>query len=407
VSWIGCRSPEVSRVAFLAVLLALGAQAQQREQRLLQKYNQELRERSATLDSIKAELDRGRALVRELREKEESSMGVLRQIDRNIALAQRYQRELSAGIDSLTARVDSLGASLGREQVRLEARQAVMRRRLVSMYRVGITSRAAVLAAAGPVEVLTRALYFRRLKSYDESLVRSILQSKQAIETDKLHLELTRSEQQALLEERRSQQQRLVAERGSRETLLKQIQGERELHSERLAELEAAQKQLLVIIKQLESRKASVSAEYERSLSSEFEKRRGRLAWPVTGQVVGAYGKVVHPVYKTVTMSNGIDVKVRPGESVRCVAPGRVAYIGRMRGLGRLLMVDHYGGYLTIYANLGAILVAQDAEVEFATVVGQAATTPSVAGEPVAVHFELRKSTDALDPMEWLEPAGM
>lgn len=402
--------PSCPPVPVLAALLLLvigtaPCLGQGREHRLLSKYKTEIQRSASTLDSIKAELDRGRERVAALRKKEKSSASVLKQLERNIATAENYLQELEAGIDTMDARVGELAVSLSGQRTMLSERQDAMRRRLVSMYKASVLGPLSRWAGLfNPTELLRRAMYFRRLKAYDDNLLISIQTTKARIENDKSALELVLEEQRSLHEEKKKEQARLLEERMSRAAMLADIKEEKSAYLERIAELQASQKQLMMILKQLESRKAAAAADLERALSNKFAKRKGKLAWPVNGAIARAYGRIVHPVYKTVTMNNGIDIAATPGVPVRAVAPGTVAYVGRMRGLGRFIVVDHYGGYLTIYANLGSIRVGAEDEVVYGTTVGTSG--PADASGVATVHFEVRKSTTSLDPMDWLENQG-
>jgi septal ring factor EnvC (AmiA/AmiB activator) len=389
----------------LVVLIAGWGGAQETQQRILQRYGREIRMRGATLDSIRAELTRGREKIVELRRREESSLEVLEQLDRNVTMAEQYLAALTGSIDSVSAQIEVLEEALAGEEKQLRLREKMMMRRLVSMYRAAWSTPLDVfLAADEPTELIRRAFYFRRLKEYDEHLIRQIEGTRRRISSNKVALEEERAQQTMLLEEKRREQEQLVAERESRQAVLAEIQSEKDAYLTRVEELEAAQKQLASLIRSLQTRKAAAARELERSLSAKFAKRKGRLPWPVRGTLVATFGRVVHPVYKTVTMNNGIDVGLAVGEPVRCVAVGIVAYVGRMRGLGRFIVVDHFGGYLTIYANLASIAVAQGDEVEYGTILGAAGAAAGGGGG--RLHFEVRKSTEALDPLEWLEEQG-
>jgi septal ring factor EnvC (AmiA/AmiB activator) len=98
-------------------------------------------------------------------------------------------------------------------------------------------------------------------------------------------------------------------------------------------------------------------------------------------------------------MNTGIDIACAAGEKVFCVATGKVVYVGWMRGLGKLVIVDH-GGYYTTYARLEDALVARDDKVEAGTPIGKVGEINPFDGPNL--HFEIRRSTEALDPMEWL-----
>ena len=77
-----------------------------------------------------------------------------------------------------------------------------------------------------------------------------------------------------------------------------------------------------------------------------------------------------------------------------------VLYTGSMRGLGKLVIVDHGSGYLTIYANLEQITVSTGQTLDAGSIVGRAGEAGDEGGSQV--HFEIRKSTDSLDPLYWL-----
>jgi septal ring factor EnvC (AmiA/AmiB activator) len=98
-------------------------------------------------------------------------------------------------------------------------------------------------------------------------------------------------------------------------------------------------------------------------------------------------------------MNNGIDINAAKGGAAKCVAPGTVIHIGSMRGLGQLVIVDHASGYISVYANLQSINVALNEKVDIGVILGKVVTVQNNS----KLHFEIRKSTTALDPVEWLE----
>jgi septal ring factor EnvC (AmiA/AmiB activator) len=211
-----------------------------------------------------------------------------------------------------------------------------------------------------------------------------------------------------LLDEKKTELTQQRAEESSRRAVLDEIRTNKTALAAMVAELEEAQRELDAIIKVLEERRKRVTEEerkareeQERKAAVSFERRKGKLAWPVRGEVASKFGKVVHPVYKTVIMNNGIDISARKGTSVKSVAQGTVAHIGSMRGLGRLVIVDHNGGFLTIYAHLDEINVAQDQNVSTGTEIGTVGETGTAGG--AKLHFEIRKAAESLDPEEWLE----
>jgi septal ring factor EnvC (AmiA/AmiB activator) len=82
---------------------------------------------------------------------------------------------------------------------------------------------------------------------------------------------------------------------------------------------------------------------------------------------------------------------------VRAVAKGRVEYVDALPGYGNCIIINHGGGYYTLYAHAENSFVSQGDKVESGTVIAEVGDT-----EASPIHFEIRKSKKALDPKEWL-----
>ena len=120
---------------------------------------------------------------------------------------------------------------------------------------------------------------------------------------------------------------------------------------------------------------------------------RGAMLNPVPGRIVRQYGQTDD----SGTASKGVVFDA--GAKARVVAPydGQVVYAGPFRGYGRILIIEHGGGYHTLLSGLGRIDCA----------VGQRV----VAGEPVAamgeqsgagLYVELRRDGQPVNPVPWL-----
>lgn len=62
---------------------------------------------------------------------------------------------------------------------------------------------------------------------------------------------------------------------------------------------------------------------------------------PCDGPITSSYGWRVHPVYKTKKFHNGWDIGVPIGTPVKAVADGKVYYVGRADGYGKMVIIDH------------------------------------------------------------------
>ena len=126
------------------------------------------------------------------------------------------------------------------------------------------------------------------------------------------------------------------------------------------------------------------------------------MAWPCSARKVkNRFGVRFNPQTKTRISNDGLDIQTPAGSPVVAVFPGRVAYEGYLRGLGRFVILQHPGGYYTVYAHLEESLVNQGQAVVAGQMVGRSGETGSLEGP--MLHFEVRDGKKPLDPQAWLK----
>lgn len=367
---------------------------------LLNSYDQEIKQKSGAMDSIKSELEKGQLKLKELQKEEGNYIAQLEQVEKNIASSKTYLNLLELQIDTVVVTISVLQDSLTKAEKKLVERQLIMKSRIRQAYMTGSPHPLfLIIAAKNPVDLLNRTRYIEELNRYDKNLVMDIEFSRKEIDTRKTERQNERERLEGLLKEKKQTQIVLVKEEALQKSMLEKVRLEKDAFKTMIAELELSQKQLQKIIEQLEKKRKQAKEQVIRKGVLAFDKRKGNLGWPIKGSIINNFGKVVHPVYKTVIMNNGVDIKATTGQSVKCVAPGSVIHVGSMRGLGRMVIIDHAAGYMTVYAQLQQINVTLDQKVEIGTILGKVGSSANGA----KLHFEIRKSTDPIDPSEWFE----
>ncbi|MBN1587775.1 MAG: peptidoglycan DD-metalloendopeptidase family protein [Candidatus Omnitrophica bacterium] len=120
------------------------------------------------------------------------------------------------------------------------------------------------------------------------------------------------------------------------------------------------------------------------------------FSWPLRGIVVGYYGNTEGQVAR-----KGIDIKAAEGTGIRASRSGQVQFASdQVRGLGKLLIVEHAEGYSTVYGHVDDILVNVGDWVEQNQVIAQVGSTGR-ATEPT-LHFEIRKKHVPQNPLHYL-----
>ena len=116
---------------------------------------------------------------------------------------------------------------------------------------------------------------------------------------------------------------------------------------------------------------------------------RSSFVMPVDGRIIRAYQP---------GRNEGIGIAASPGTTVRAAAAGRVAAITEDTNNVPVLVIQHDGGLLSVYAQLDNLTVARGATVTQGQAIGRVR-----AGDPSFLHFEIRDGMNSVDPMRHLQ----
>jgi len=120
-----------------------------------------------------------------------------------------------------------------------------------------------------------------------------------------------------------------------------------------------------------------------------------RLAWPVSGPVTSAYGM------RDGQPHEGIDIAAAEGAPILAAGPGRVAFAGSRGTYGLAVVIDHGGGFCTLYAHCSKIIAIEGEWVEAGAVIAEVGNTGRSRGPHL--HLEARYGGTPLDPLPYLE----
>ncbi|MCC8943486.1 M23 family metallopeptidase, partial [Bradyrhizobium sp. Arg68] len=133
--------------------------------------------------------------------------------------------------------------------------------------------------------------------------------------------------------------------------------------------------------------------------SSEATGALPTFRWPVRGKVITAYGSKTNG-----KVNDGINVAVPEGTPVKAAEDGVVAYSGNeLKGYGNLVLVRHSNGYVTAYAHASEIMVKRGDTIKRGQVIAKSGQSGEV-GSP-QLHFEIRKGSSPVDPLQFLNGA--
>lgn len=143
--------------------------------------------------------------------------------------------------------------------------------------------------------------------------------------------------------------------------------------------------------------KQKISSDPTQKLPKISARSASKFSWPVQGRILSGYGAKSDGLF-----NDGINIAATRGTVVKAAENGVVAYAGNeVKGMGNLIIIQHSGGWMTVYAHLDSMSVRRGAKVSVGQKIGTVGETGKV-DEP-QLHFEIRKGTKAYNPSSYLK----
>lgn len=194
--------------------------------------------------------------------------------------------------------------------------------------------------------------------------------------------------QQRALDAEHSQ---LVSQRRQRERLLASLDTQIKDKSKERDRLNQDRNRLESLLAELTKRTTTVDGT--------FAQNKGKLPWPATGKLQHGFGEKRAGGHLT---WHGLFIAAQEGAPVTAVHRGRVAFADWLRGFGLLTIVDHGGGFMSLYAHSDVLYKQVGDFVEGGETI---ATTGRSGGQTEAgLYFEVRAKGTPVNPRGWLRP---
>ena len=355
------------------------------------------------LDRIRREREALQERMNKLRSTAHSLSDELQNINRQHDVTRRVVTSLDQQLGYITDQVKGASASLVRAEDEAATKRAVLNHRLSEIYKRGpLYDFQALLSADSFGELIARYKYLHEIAVHDRALVRRMDELRATIRGRRRQLVTLQGDVQQNRQEKAQEDARLQALEQQRQQSLVRVQADSRKTQERLALVKRSESRLNNIIASIEAerrRGSSKASAIARGASSIRTSDYGKLAWPVDGNILYNFGRVVRPDNTTLRW-NGIGITAAPGTAVHSVAAGDVVLAGQLGTYGQTVIVEHGGGDYSVYGSLSRMTVGKGAHVAKGQMIGEVGTSdPDL---PPHLHFEIRHEGPAVDPATWL-----
>jgi len=278
----------------------------------------------------------------------------------------------------------------------LRAVEEKIMERLVVLYKYARRGYMKILATASDVDQFRlRVKYLKAVMQEDrralEALVAKKEEQEKRIAVLRDQLSLTRST-------RDEEKKKLIALKKDLEDkviLLMRTHKEKEFYQTAIKELEAGAEALKNTLLDLGKRPGAYTGNGN---ALTFVEEKGRLPLPLEGKVL--LGKQVLGV-SAGRIRRGVYIESKRDREVQCIFPGRVAFSGRLKGYGEMVIVNHGSRFFTIFAELHKRMKKKGDRVASGDIIGLVGSRDS--GGLKRVYFEIRHGGAILNTAKWLK----
>ena len=336
-----------------------------------------------SLKEIKEEMAKTRAQIAALEREDSAVESILNQVSARLAQERAELNEQRALLNKITLMIRGEERQLERLIRRADRRQAVINTRARSLYISGPTE--TFVGGSTPTAVLdsmTRAGMLEYVASFDRRVLEDIAELR-------AEAKLTR---EALRKEREKQ-------REIEEDIAERVAGVAEI----VATQQAAHNKLSSRIQAYRNELAALAREQERIRNLILSRSGGvttggsssyGYAWPIRGNITSPYGP------RWGGFHTGIDIDCNTGNPIGASKAGRVIASEYSGGYGYMVIIDHGGGFSSLYAHMSRLDVRRGQSVSQGSRVGLCGSTGNSTGDHL--HFEIRVNGNHRNPRPYL-----
>lgn len=378
----------------------------------LEEFDRKIEQQSKNLNRISREIDDLQKKIKATDHQQLTFSDELEHLDHQIGLTDRRISSMNQQQRLRQDKVVILKQNKKRNEAFKDKLVARYEKRVVRFYTTHSDEKLTyILTSDNLSQLFYRVKYFNAINKADKELYQKIMAVIAQIEKETREIQAEEEQIRLTLVKLNEEAIKFRDMKKDRAVKLEKVKSDRKMLTNELEGKEQSRMQLQRLIastrteredrlRELERQRRMRAAAVPRTDYPTFSAGKGRLQWPVQGTVVSRFGKQIHPVLKTETENNGIDIKAPEKTPVVAVMDGLVTTVTWLRGYGNTIIIMHGEDYYTVYSHVGNIQISENEYVEGGQIIAEVSDSGSLQGH--MLHFEIWDARQKLNPEEWL-----
>ena len=244
-------------------------------------------------------------------------------------------------------------------------------------------------------DFLSRIDRIGTMLEYDTKIMEQLKSEKSDLETARADYQMKKQVQEEYLAQLKVDEANLEKKRNDAASFLTRLQKNQATYLAMLERMDEEEQKLQATLQ-------AYLKELQEKENSKFV--GGKWLWPVPTsftRVSSTYGGRTSPITGKWEFHNGIDIPASYGTDIYASLSGTVTIATYHWSYGNYIMVDHGGGYATLYAHCSKLLVSKGDKVKRGDVIAKIGSTGSSTGNHL--HFSLYENSAHTDPMKFFK----
>ena len=340
-----------------------------------------------------------------------STTEILIDLENKITLTEKLIRSLAREERFVASMIYDTQERIKRKKAYLTGLKEKLTLRLQHLYKHGKSSfLKTIISADNWNEAIYRIKYLDILTKHELELRQELQDAltELDVEEKKLARELTKNRR--IRSDKEIENSRLETDKKRRKKYLNKVNNQKSNLEDNLKQKQRMIAEIESLINKLFNDKSSmkkredelvrIRAMQNRATSGNFAKMKGKLPWPVQGKIISRFGNQKNRKLNTITENVGIEIQAAVGTPVITVLDGVISIITYIRGHGNIIIVDHGGGFSTVYAQIENIQVNENEYIQAGDRLAKIASNGT--SRNGKLHFEVWGNQQKLNPEHWL-----
>lgn len=367
------------------------------------------------LKGVKQEIRAKKQLISRTRKVEAVVSTELKEINRNLLQKESELGQLDRDLKGVESSLDRTGREIVRVTEEANRKKQEIERRLASLYKAGELGALRMFFSAESFPQMAENIrYMRSILDNDKRIFAEYDQKIAELRKLKVDLERDAVKKARIKDSMAVKKLEIEEEKSKKAAYLVKVRQDRTSYEKSLKELQANAARLQSMMDRLDAlSRRKLSSRHEKPGSRPkplpelppvpdrgFSSQKGRMSLPVRGEIIETYGKHKHPDFTTYTFSKGVSISAGAGSDIKAIYDGSVIFADYFKGYGNMIIIDHGGGYFSLYAHAAKILKRVGADVARNEIVATVGDTDSSKGP--MLYFEIRYQGKPVDPAGWV-----